>query len=920
MAGQSVSGGAGAADEVQQLRDEVARLRAYKAAVGNNLDQMGLDLDAAREQGWVSKRAEIRASRREKKNAAQAVRWEEADSNRRWIREYRKEIGLPVDDPTPTPSEAAYRERIAEAKEKDTAIKLRNRSRRLSQELLLAAAIGKQYREATTADHSGHNVPGTDPAVELNYKPSDARSETSMSTTEAMARSFRNWANREKANRFRSRSHSPDTAIVSSRSDSPLANERDPSSRILGALGLIYGPEPEDESDSDFADDDDEDGLTSLTPSDISDQVKATVGAMLATAENATDNQGDWADKLAEYTVNILNTPSGADSAVKPVTNGPNPEGCANQESGRSRTVKKPSRGSKPSGFPTWYEINNGAKPERELKERLKNENPVPMNFGAAVKRGRKQKKQKKQKATLPKRSKPQSEKWSSRKPNRPAAPDQSTWDPTWWRVNTEDADDGIWADKPKEYKQPTDKMETGFVTWAEQERRFPYLDDQLRLHRVPTANSIIFDPATVDTHIWDPINRAVTEPKTGKREPLRLSPVTTLSLGRFLIDYVPSKDPPQLPDNPPVEEKKRPLSTVKYSMPESANKRRVASSGLGSGLLGGSNGGNNRVSFAPTETTKRNPTVYTNPTAAVASVHYPLKSPAAQSISKFQPDDRHDAQPYPSVGGFSAVSSLRAPPGPPTPYPGHVDTPTVALYKHAELDSVSEHDAEAATEAAPSEQERVKKLDDFIRGLHDGGDSSKNENGKRPAPHASLQPPSVKRAGVVRNWGKENVASRANAAKKEGVDLGLARKYGEEELKTAHPLLMSEYVAARTAVDRSAAYPTTAVHLTATARLETARSRLKAAVSGEPVPESPELKKARVAGGPGPKNAPWTQKNRPVSSLAKPKGAAGSGKKAVRFQVQHEGPSDGMRDGARRALGRFGATSRRRGSFGPFR
>ncbi|TGJ84318.1 hypothetical protein E0Z10_g4450 [Xylaria hypoxylon] len=988
MASQSTSNvGEPMADEVQELMNELARLQEYKAVAEYNLEQMGLDLEAAQKQGWVSKRAKVRRARVEKKKATHAARWAEVNSNRQWLREKRKKLGLPVHDPTPTPSEAAYIDRVAEAKAKEGAEKLRNRVRRLSHQLLLAAAIGKQYREATLADHSGHNAPGANPATVLAYKPFDARSDTSMSTTEAMARSFRNWANREKTNRFRPRSHSPSTVVASSRTtgpeDTPSGSSSDSSftddyaDGVLGALALVNGSGFPDEDDSDF-DDDDEEGLTSLSLGDISDEIKATAGAMLATAEDSADNQGDWADKLAKYVADILTTPSDDDlialgksfeAVIKSIQIPPNPKGAADKYSSKKnkKTAKKITKTNKTnvSGFPTWYEMNHGIKTEEEAIAEMKKQEQKNKKASKLLKWERRQKRKQKRLASLPKSSKPKSKKRSSRKPNRPAAPDQSVWDPTWWQVNTEDPDDGAWAGKSEARTQPTDDVETGFVTWAEQEKRFPRLDERLRLHEIPPMNPIIFDPAMADTHAWDPINRAITEPKTGKREPLHLNPVTMHSLGRWSeYGYVPSKVPVQMPDNPPTEVKKRPLSSVTFSMGANSQNKKAA----GSSLLGGANGNAKKVSFTLTETTKTEPVDFTNPSAAVASVHYPLKSPTAQSISKSQPGGQHDAQTYPVGGVFSTVSGLRTPSGPPTPYPRGPDTPTVALYNHGGIYSLGGGDATALKESELRELERDQRLAAFVQGFRTDGKgkgNSKNDNGKRPAtPRVPVEPPSLvkRRKTGASDREKENTAKVASivktpkvadAAKKEGLDLGLARKYDEEELQTAHPSLMSEYVAARAALERSAGYPTTTVHKAAAVRFEAARSRLKAALNEESAQKSAQVwqvGRARDAVDAEVKKPLWDQqvhplsslvrpkavgdgqnKNKhlweqqqayPLSSLARPRPVGGDGeKKSVRFELQREGgPSDGMRDGARRALGRYGATSSRRGMLGPFR
>ncbi|KAI0532967.1 hypothetical protein GGR58DRAFT_140084 [Xylaria digitata] len=885
MASQSASSdGDSSVDEVQQLREELNRLREYKAAAEHDLEQMGLDLRAARNQSWVSKRAELRRRKLEKKKAAEAAKWAEVDSNRQWLREQRKSVGLPVNDPTPSPSEAAYRERVAEAKEKATAEKLRNRVRRVSHQLLIAATIGKLYREVTTADHSGYNVPGADPAAVLEHRPFDARSDTSLSTTEAMARSFRNWANREKRNRFRARSRSPSTVVASSRttgpedtpsgspSDSSFTDDSAPAAGVLGALALMYGLGAPDEDDANSGDDDDDDGdelssLSSLVFSVISDKTNAAAGNTPSTYQPFADAGKEIADKIAGQLTDILSS-TDLDKFEQELKE-------------KFKFFQTPSKGKgaakgkppKKSGFPTWYEMNHGLKSENEAEEASQEQNAK-----AGSKHTKRDKKRKGRRSGYRRRP--------IRLPNRPAEPDRSVWDPTWWRVNTKDADDGVWAGKAAGQKQPKDKMETGFVKWTEQEKRFPHLNERLRLKEIrrvnPTAqgwNPIIFDPATADTHAWDPLNRAITEPKTGKREPLRLNPVTVHSLARWpKYNYLPSKDPVQMPDNPPVEVKKRPISSVTFSNAGAAKKKKTTGWSPGSGLLGGAKGKGKKVTFADV-----------GPSAAVASVYYPLKSPIAQSFSKSQLDSQQDVQTYIS---------------PPTPYP---DTPTVALYQHDEAYFPGEDGAAATQEAVSEEQEQDTKLATFLQGLRDGNgseDASKNDNGKRPAPFAFVAPPiSTRRKtgiGGASDSEKENTVkapSTIDVTKKGDLKLRLTEEYADEELQTAHPSFVSEYQAARAAVDHS---PTTSAHRAATARLEAAQSRLKAVLK-----EETAQKKS------------WLARRGPLfSSLAKPRSASSGEKKSVRFDIQREGPSGGMMRGAQRAIGRYGATSSRRGPF----
>ncbi|KAF2971256.1 hypothetical protein GQX73_g2327 [Xylaria multiplex] len=919
MAPQSASSAKdSSAGELQQLREELGRLREYKAMAERDLEKMGIDLRAAQNQSWVSKRAEVRRRRAEKKKAKEAAKWAEVDKNRKWLREQRKRVGLPVNDPTPSPSEVAYRERVAEAKEKETAERLRNRVRRVSNQILVASAISKLYREVTTADHSGHNVPGVDPAAVLEHKPFDARSDGSLSTTEIMARSFRNWVNRERHNRYRGRSRSPSTVVASSRTtgseDTPsgspsvssFTDDSAPAAAgVLGALALMYGlGAPDDAGNSD----DDLSSLGSLHFTDSSGFEIDSDAKSSASSAPPKDSGKDLADKVASQFADMLSK-TDLDKVQKELKE----KAKVFQALQPNMTSKGGIQYPKKSKFPTWYEMNHGLKSENENYP-TPNTTPTPNSTPTSnstpsvpytpvkprpkpTKPGKNENQQMSPRAKYMRRRR--------RLPNRPPKPDRHIWDPTWWRINTKDYYDGVWAGKSEGQKQPEDKMETGFITWNEQEKRFPRLDERLRPKEVPGVSwdpLIIFDPATVDTHAWDPVNRAVVEADTGKREPLRLNPVTRHSLARWPTrNYSISKVPVQMPDIPPTTAKKQPLSSVTFSTAKNAkNMKAPTGSALGSGVLGAAKAGKQKGKQKGEKQGKKKGKKVTfdtpAPSSAVASVYYPLKSPTAQSFSRSPSDDQQKARAFPP---------------PPTPYP---DTPTVALYQHDDKyfpDDDSTPSTPFTPEAAPKEQELDAKLASFIQALRDGnesndsGDSVKNENGKRPASSSLAGPPSPFRrkrsfAGPSHSE-KENPAKSARTAYTAFPSPGLGEEYDEEELQTSHPALVKEYRDARAAVDRTAAYPTTPVHRAAAARLAAARSRLKAVLKQEATQNQSLLTR----------QAPL------VSSLAGPKSAGGSGKKSVRFDVQREGgPSGGMRLGAKRAIGRYGATSARRGPF----
>lgn len=941
----------------------------------------------------MSKRAEVRRKRAERKKAAEDAKWAEVNRNRLWIREQRKKLGLPVDDPTPSPTEAAYRERVTKVAAKASARTLRKRVRRVSHQLLVAAAIGKQCREAATADHSGHSVPSANRTVPLKPRRVDARSDTSLSAAKAMACSFRNWANREKSNRSGSRSHTPSTVVVSSRTtgpeDTPSGSDRDSSftdddrdADVAGAMALIYDTKFWGEDDSDDSDDD-ASGLASLDFNDVSDDIKVAARAMVAAAENSQGDDEDWADILATQVLEFLHaspsTPpaspeldlspdsdtgdgdstdlSGeAKAALKNFRVSPNLKGAANVNSNNkdkpNTTAALPwwdesiykiygeGRGNRPS----WKKL----KQQQKLKKALKIRGFGPGRFKATMGFAKQQQQQQQGQAqqlptpvqtpSLPS-GKPDTQGWLSRKPNKPAAPCQSVWDPTRWRINTKDADDSIWAGKAAKYKQPTEKMETGFMTWGKQETRFPHLDARLLLYDARRPMPMIFDPATVDTQVWDPLNRAITEPRTGKRAPLRLNAVTTHSLARWTAAEFGNEyplDPIRLPDSPATEDKKRPLPSVTFSAPKEEGAERRKMAGKGQGLFGvrvEGEGGRKTVAFAPSSLatpTKETPRAETDQSAAVASIHYPLKSPGPQSISKAHPAGLHDAagSAQQQLVAFGAIAGLRFPPragfhapGPPTPYPrifssssssSVPDTPTVALYERPETPPGS--DAPSSADEAGGEEDA--QLAAFPQGIRsDGGGGGENDNGKRTA-------------------ADDGDAETPGAAKKrkmdgggEGDALGLGflgaeheHEHEHEELQMSDPSLVHEYHAARAddvvVVDGDGAAS------------ERAGSRLKAVLDEKSAATSAEAWDVGVAGDAVDADAGRGLGEPPVYPISpskmKTKHRGGEKKKkSVRFDIRRDeggrGPSAGMRDGARRALGRYDLTSSRRGPLGPF-
>ncbi|TRX92936.1 hypothetical protein FHL15_006074 [Xylaria flabelliformis] len=847
------SAGTTSAADLKQLQEEVKRLRAYKVMAEKSLAKMGVDLQAALKQGWVSKRAEVRRKRLERKKAAEAAKWAKNDQAEAYIRRERKKVGLPVRNPTPTPSEAAYLERVAEAAREEKAERLRNRVRRMSHQLLIAAAIGHQYRDVTGADQPGHVVPGGADSGPPKHNRFDPRSEMGLTATEAMARSFRNWANKAKEG-ARSRSRTPSTVYVSSRTtgpeDTPSGSESDSSFTDDNAAGagikgpkalraIVYDPSSFDEDDITDAGEE-LGGLADLDLDDVSDEVLATAYGMLAKAER-TDGEGDWADVLASnILVNLIpekpNSPPSSTSWGDTETEDGQPPALSGLWGNSETETENESRSDKTEltgegktqtildFFPASPSLTNAKKQTKNVKKvsgkkkkKTASKNQAPKKSPASnpkytAKATQTKRNQKGPTTISPSPSDPNDDTKgpSRRAPHKPEAPDQSVWDPTWWRVNKTDYYDGVWADKVLPKKQPTNKMETGFMLWQHQEERFPHLDDRLKLQ--PLYHNVIFKPEEVDTYSWDPVNRAVTEPKTGLSAPLRLGPITVHSLARwksaeFGGEY--SRVPVQMPDSPSIEERKRSLpSAMLFKSKEEATPKKVAFASSG------------------VKAHKAIP-------KPVASVHYPLKSPAATSISA-----------GPSSGYSGDVSS-------------QPETPTaVTLYEHIEESSDDDDDEE-------EEEEEERNLDAYRRETQVSRAAAKraatssfseaiaNFNGKRPAPVATAAEESF--ISQVKKRRAVTVVSVSSSDESE-------KENGEEEELEIFSAAAKEFW------NRQRDEP-----------VELALS--------PPIPGSGTF-------------------------------IPGAKKKAVRFDVSESGPSHGMRDGARRALGRYGLTSSRRGPY----
>ncbi|KAI1631345.1 hypothetical protein F4809DRAFT_177157 [Biscogniauxia mediterranea] len=205
--------------ELEQTRDTLRRTQKYLAKARKDLIDLGVDVEVYKQEGWVSTRARKRRERRQKLLEKEAAEDEIRATERRRLRGELKKLGEWV-TPSPTASEAERNEQNQLISDQLRLASYKDRIRRSSAQLLIASAVGYQYRETTVAMRSGKLVDGADPAIPRRYRAFENRRTSSLSSTEFAARAFKNWINREKDLRGRSRSRSPSTVGPSSRSSS----------------------------------------------------------------------------------------------------------------------------------------------------------------------------------------------------------------------------------------------------------------------------------------------------------------------------------------------------------------------------------------------------------------------------------------------------------------------------------------------------------------------------------------------------------------------------------------------------------------------------------------------------------------------------------------------------------------------------
>ncbi|KAI2602420.1 hypothetical protein GGR54DRAFT_503767 [Hypoxylon sp. NC1633] len=200
--------------ELQRLRDDYERLRTCLAICQHDLLELRTDRDTWALEGWVSRRARRRRERAQQLRERQRNDDEQRDHTRELI----EIMGFPP-PPSPTQSEVEEEERRKSEALDGRIASYRNRIKRTSVQLLVAAAAGYQYRETNLATRDGRLIGGIDPGIPRKYRAFEVRRTSSLSSTEAAARAIKTWLNDERRRRMRRGGPSSDAVGSSSEDD-----------------------------------------------------------------------------------------------------------------------------------------------------------------------------------------------------------------------------------------------------------------------------------------------------------------------------------------------------------------------------------------------------------------------------------------------------------------------------------------------------------------------------------------------------------------------------------------------------------------------------------------------------------------------------------------------------------------------------
>ncbi|KAI0157347.1 hypothetical protein GGR57DRAFT_500967 [Xylariaceae sp. FL1272] len=787
----------------EELREELRRVETYLNAARFLLKQKGIEIEAYKKEGWVSKRARARRERKIVVEADAAEKVQELDDDNRFVRKAREDLGFRV---TPEP-ELVQEERDDRKKKRE---RLSQLVRRTSNQLLLAAAVGytahdEFYREeqheiqdyasrlrprrngkvlardrggVVVEEEEGEGEGGEQPAgvanlatmtqtvvevddggvdedfdfddfpTRIQITATNMMNKAMEETRESKGRRLGDWIDKVASDLL---GMSDDSTVVNSHSDSEDDNDdASTAATSLGSSGSfrrsaapapvsaptttaataaptslsswssVYAPTtPSSFSSWNSV-------STPTAPSSFSSSWSSVSVPMSATAATSTSSSSSAPAK----------PPAPAAATAKPPPPPPPPV--------PSIRVQRPDSDASDEYSGTTL-VSSDKLSGTALVDSQQDEadgvgtRPAPEDPMAAARRYLRMRRQQVN-AVRPTRTRnaprgsASCENYdnglgpSGRLPNRPRRPNRNIYDPRKWRILTDQNDGQRVRNVPlvKRTKQPDPCIETGWITWKEQQRRFPSLKRRLHLHDVSPEGAAVWIPERDQIEVWDPINRIVAENSTVERRPMKLNPITLHALARYVptehaMDH--SVDPVQLPDNPTTDTKTRPMSSartwagkhrVKKTQKKKSQKKgtvqrekqgtmqqekqatmqreqkgtmqrekkvHFAASTAGAAYAGYVAPDNNNKHSSVLSTSKKTPSLTpmdfgsAPPSPTVAEVHYPLKSPKTTSIS------------YPELPEATAFyAAPKSPAAPPTPFPYQTsfpDTPTVALYNN---------------------------------------------------------------------------------------------------------------------------------------------------------------------------------------------------------------------------------------------
>ncbi|KAI5919104.1 hypothetical protein F4810DRAFT_724909 [Camillea tinctor] len=484
--------------ELEKTRETLRLTKKYLAKAKKDLADLAVNVEAYKQESWVTTRARKRRERRQKLLKRERDREEAQAEDRRRTRQQLKELGEWV-TPSPTTSEADRNAQNRLISEQMRLASYKDRIRRTSAQLLIASAVGYQWRETTVAMQSGKLVPGADPAIPRYYRAFENRRTSSLSSTEFTARAFKNWINREKDLRGRSRSRSPSTVRMSSRSSTTTSSSSGDSGF---GFGNIFGNPSSPDNSSHYSGVGDLFGDSSTSSSggsgDGSGDSGDEVSAMMAVAHETFDPDEFNSDTLIV-----------AQAMMAQATTLPGPGSWMSKLASLFGMKKSKLTSSKNAKTKIPLSSKNFQKTFAAL---FKNLCPPTEDNPCGGKNGP-----------------------SSRPPNKPPPRHRAVYDPKLWGQLFNNNDQmlvdevlgqGAFASLGNSQAPPD--VETGWLTWDQSEERYPTLDKTLFLHKLKRDA-----PEGQKGGVWNALHKVLRESKLplAQRKPLPLGPTTVLAL-----------------------------------------------------------------------------------------------------------------------------------------------------------------------------------------------------------------------------------------------------------------------------------------------------------------------------------------------------------------------------------------------------